>query len=171
MERKSIQIVSIQSNEERTGLNLAGEELVFFCDTTRIGNQLLELGCPVNNRFFSEMTRKAAEIKVYPTLEYEERKVNLKGSTYEKKDGSIGTRITDNLEFTKFSIVIPIKLLGATRKEFVEAGFAMSELSSLVSKQDIADNKERIKLAVTAKADALAALKVAMSGVSNEKVA
>jgi hypothetical protein len=171
MERKSIQIVSIQSNEERTGLNLAGEELVFFCDTTRIGNQLLELGCPVNNRFFSEMTRKAAEIKVYPTLEYEERKVNLKGSTYEKKDGSIGTRATDNLEFTKFSIVIPIKLLGATRKEFVEAGFAMSELSSLVSKQDIADNKERIKLAVTAKADALAALKAAMSGVSNEKVA
>jgi hypothetical protein len=171
MERKSVVITNIQSNEERTGLNLKGEELVFFCDTTRIGNQLLELGCPVNNRFLSEMMHKAAEIGVSPTLEYEERKVNLKGSTYEKADGSTGTRNIDNLEFTKFSIVIPIKLLGAARKEFTDAGFSMDELSTLLTVQDVKDNKVRIKAAVAAKADALAALKVALAKPTTEKVA
>jgi hypothetical protein len=168
--RKSVQIVNIQSNSERTGINIKGEEIVFFCDATRIANQLLELGVPVNNRFFQEMLLKADEIGIYPTLEYEDRKLNLKGSTYEKRDGSIGTRDSDNLEFTKFSVIIPLRLLGATRKEFIDSGFDLGMLNTLVTVKDVADNKVRIKDAVAAKKDALAALKAAMQSSPNDKV-
>lgn len=157
--RKSAQIVKIGLGEERTGIDLVGFEQPFFCDTYRIASSLTELGCPVNNRYMQELFQIAEELKMYPTLQYENVTLHAKGTTYEKADGSKQVRNSDSLEFEKFSVYIPLKLLGETNKRFVEAGFALSSLNSIYTVEQVKAEKIEIKQRVAvSRANALAAL-------------